>query len=76
MMTSQLPFDGDSPAKRKANILSFKYTPHPHFSQRAHKLFRSIFVDAQLRPNLQDLKWSDFALAYDCPTTTSIDLTK
>lgn len=56
MLAAQLPFEGENNDKRKANIVSLKYSPQPNFSLRAQKLINSIFVDAKQRPRLWELK--------------------
>lgn len=65
MLAAQLPFDGQTNEKRKANIVACKYAHQPSFSNRAQKLIASILVDAKHRPKLIDLKNSQFSLAYE-----------
>lgn len=76
MLAAQLPFEGDTPEKRKQNILNMRYTPQPQLSLKVQKLFAAIFVDGRLRPRLKDLQWTDFALAYEYPSAMSINLAK
>lgn len=73
MLAAQLPFEGETNEKRKANIIACKYTPQPSFSLRAQRLFASIFVDAKHRPKLWELKASEFSLASDVAHPHFID---
>lgn len=67
MLAARLPFEDGPCEKRKSNILNLRYTPQPQLSARAQKLFAAIFVEARLRPRLEDLQRSEFALAYERP---------
>ena len=76
MLAARLPFEDGPCEKRKSNIINLRYTPQPQLSAKAQKLFAAIFVEARLRPRLEDLQWSEFALAYERPEALSIDLEK
>jgi hypothetical protein len=64
MLAAQLPFEGETTDKRKANIAACRFEQKSIFSVRAQKLFASIFVEAKYRIKLWDLRTSEFSLAY------------
>jgi|688.fasta_scaffold777219_1 5'-AMP-activated protein kinase catalytic alpha subunit len=65
MLAAQLPFEGDTPEKRKANIMAFKFEQKSFFSVKAQNLFSSIFVESKRRAKLWDLKTSEFSLSFE-----------
>ena len=75
-LAAALPFDGATPERRKAAILSCKFRQHPSFSLKAQKLFASIFTDTQYRARLDDLQVSEFALSYEPAESHFIDFKK
>lgn len=73
MLGAQLPFEGDTNEKRKANIVACKFEQKPIFTPRAQKLFSWIFVDAKYRPKLSELLTCEFSLNYEPPKPFFID---
>jgi hypothetical protein len=73
MLAAQLPFEGETTEKRKANIAACRFEQKAMFSTRAQKLFASIFVDARHRIKLWDLRTSEFSLAYEPARAHFID---
>lgn len=73
MLAAQLPFEGETNEKRKANIMNCKYNHQPSFSIKAQKLLSSIFVDAKHRVHLWELKASEFSLTYQTVVPHFID---
>jgi serine/threonine protein kinase len=65
MLAAQLPFEGDTPERRKANIVALKFEQKSFFSVKVQKLFASIFVDSKHRARLWDLKTCEFSLSYE-----------
>jgi serine/threonine protein kinase len=65
MLAAQLPFEGETTDKRKANIVSCKFEQKHFFSPRAQKLFSSIFTEAKHRVKLWELRTSEFSLSHE-----------
>lgn len=73
MLAAQLPFEGETCDKRKANIAACRFEQKSFFTGRAQKLFASIFVEAKYRVKLWDLRTSQFSLAYEPARAHYID---
>ena len=68
-----MPFEGESPEKRRARILTCRWTPKPFFSPRVNRLLTAIFVEPTQRPLLADLQSSEFAQAYPMREPSFVD---
>lgn len=58
MIAAEMPFDAETPEKRRTKIINCKWASKNFFSQRVQKLLAGIFVEPTKRLLLSDLQSS------------------